>query len=152
MRKKELEDPLYRARRLKTLAHNKRGRRVGDIAGYTRDEVRRLRKQALRRAERILKRMEDEGLIDPIDPDDIDRTKVEQHAEGIVDDDAKAARTAMKEVIVQVLMPGPKKDKLAAARTILEFTKAKPTSKTDVNVTAPEDFLVGLLAKETHKD
>lgn len=43
------------------------------------------------------------------------------------------------------------KDRLAAARTLLDFTLAKPASETTVNVKKAEDFLLDLAneAKDT---
>ena len=111
--------------------------------GQTREDVRHARSVARKRAERILKKLEYDGIIDKVPG------KIDNSAETLVDNEQAAARAAMKEVLIQVLMPGSRKDKLAAARTILEYTKSKPASKSDVKVDAPEDFLVALLNKET---
>ena len=68
-------------------------------------------------------------------------------AEGLVtdDDQAKAAMAVAVEIMLQ---PIAVRDRLQAARTVLEYTKQKPGSKTDAAaVGAAEQFLQALAAK-----
>jgi hypothetical protein len=89
----------------------------------TNEQIAALKAQALADANRIFKKMKDAGLV----PED-------QHA-------AEALHTA---VLTMRACESPK-DKIAAARLILDFTKAKPASKTELTVRSHEDFLDELL-------
>ena len=40
---------------------------------------------------------------------------------------------------------GATRERLAAARLVLDFTKSKPASKSDVSISRAEDFLTSLL-------
>jgi len=51
------------------------------------------------------------------------------------------AKEALLNVLTMMRQPGNVKDKHSLARTILEYTKAKPASKSDVTVRTAEDFL-----------
>lgn len=50
------------------------------------------------------------------------------------------------EAVVEVMRLDklPPKDKIAAARTVLEWTMAKPASESTVNVKTAEDFLADI--------
>jgi hypothetical protein len=67
--------------------------------------------------------------------------------EGLIPDDqmAKAALQAAFEMVTAPLTP---KDRLAAARTILEYTKHKPAATTNLNIKSAEDFLDELAADD----
>ena len=90
--------------------------------------ARRLRKEAEDRAEVIVQKMKDNDVVS-------------------LDDER--AETALK-FAVTVIEDGTtdQKDRLAAARMVLDFTKQKPISKTQLAVTKPEDFLAMLVPKD----
>lgn len=77
--------------------------------------------------------------------------KVEQMAEelGIDLDEDEAAKAALEYAVSVV---ETKKEavasKLAAARLILDFTKKKPASSTEVKLNAAEEFLAALADKD----
>lgn len=70
-------------------------------------------------AKRIIKKMRDAGQL-PDDP---------------------RAVEALEETVKTLRAAESAKDKIAAARLILDFTKAKPAQKTEVTVRTHEDFL-----------
>lgn len=82
--------------------------------------------EAEKEAKRILKIMEKEGLI----PDD------------------HMAKAALQATFEMVTGPLPPRERLAAARTILEYTKQKPTTTTNLNIKTAEDFLDELAADD----
>jgi hypothetical protein len=55
-------------------------------------------------------------------------------------DEAKGV-AALHEATVLALGPGEKQAKLAAIRTVLEWTKAKPATRSKIDVTTSEDWL-----------
>ena len=60
--------------------------------------------------------------------------------QGLVPED-EMAQAALKKAFTMMHEQNSTRDKLACARTILEFTKTKPATKTDVTVKTAEDFL-----------
>jgi hypothetical protein len=70
----------------------------------------------------------------------IDKVLKKMAAEGTLPDDPMA-REALEETLVVLRTSENHKDKLAAARLLLDFTKPKPTSKTEVTLRTAEDFL-----------
>lgn len=125
-------------------AATKAGRPPGVTDGMSKATVKRLPKiqaQAEKDAERILRAMEEEGMIPEVEPDVED---------SLLDSPEAQAREAMKTAIVIMRMPGNKQTRLTAARTILEWTRAKPASTVNQNIAA-EDFLGALLAKDKAK-
>ena len=59
-------------------------------------------------------------------------------------------KEAMESAVEIMRTEGGTRDRLAAARLVLDFTKQKPVTKSDVTVGKAEDFLAGLLAEEEH--
>jgi hypothetical protein len=78
-----------------------------------------LKEEAKREARRIFKIMDKQGLL----PDD------------------EIAREAVLEVLTLMREPGDKKFKHSLARTLLEYTKPKPSQKSEVTIKTAEDFL-----------
>lgn len=96
------------------------GRRPGSKDGYTQTELQKQRTKAKAEAKRIVEYMEKK----------FDLPK---------DEFAKEALTTAVEIMrIDAINV---KDKLAAARTVLEWTMSKPASQTDVTVKRAEDFL-----------
>lgn len=61
---------------------------------------------------------------------------------GVIDDMDEMAKAALKESIA-IMKNGltANKEKLVAARLVLDFTKAKPAQKQDITVRSAEDWL-----------
>jgi hypothetical protein len=68
----------------------------------------------------------------------------------LLTDDEKA-NEALETAIALMRGPGLQY-KLAAARTVLEYTKAKPASKQDISIQKAEDWLALVTADATKKD
>lgn len=60
---------------------------------------------------------------------------------GVLDDADDMARAALHEALVVMRGPTTAKDKLTAARLVLDFTKAKPASKQEIQVSTAEAWL-----------
>jgi hypothetical protein len=118
------------------------GRPEGVADGTTKKQIEALRPMAEAKAERIIQAMaqEDEDL----QLDDVSLAE----AETLVDDEKATARRALKEAITVAIMPGNRQTKMSAIRTVLEYTKAKPASTVNSNVSAAEAFLEALAKKE----
>lgn len=113
---------------------------VPDGWGKRAAENKAIREAAAAEAKEIVKVMKDKGII----PDGTDPRAEEalEFAIGVVR--AKDEKTGQPAYAV--------KDHLAAARTVLEWTKAKPASTANVNVNAAEAFLESLAGEVTPKE
>ena len=110
----------------------KMGRPQGATDGYNKTERNELKKIAKKEAERIVAYMEtDKGYTVP---------KQEFAKEAIT-----MAVEIMRRDDINV------KDKLTAAKTVLEWTLAKPASETTVNVKTAESFLEDIAAEMNQK-
>lgn len=108
------------------------GRPRGSIDGYSKSELNKQRKIAKQEAIKIVEYMEKEkGFEIP---------KQEFAKEAIV--------AAVETMRMDAISP---KDKLTAARLVLDFTMAKPASQSEVTVKKAEDFLADIAA-EMEKD
>ena len=99
----------------------KSGRPKGATDGFTAHTRKKMIAKAKAEAKEIVKRMEEKGYAIPKDA---------------------AAREAFETVVTEMrrtdLLP---KDKLAFARTVLEWSMAKPAAESTVTVKRAEDFL-----------
>lgn len=66
---------------------------------------------------------------------------------GVLDGDDPRAEEALRVTITIMRAPGDKKVKLAAAKQVLEFTKAKPASTTNLKVNKAEEWLAAIAAE-----
>lgn len=75
-------------------------------------------------------------------------------AAGILDDADAQAREALHKALEVMRMPLPAKDLLAAARLVLDFTKAKPAQKQEITVNTAEEWLQAVVedAKKAEAD
>lgn len=107
--------------------------RSGIPDGYTRATVAPLWAEARRKADRFMQKMADDGIV--------------THPEFVVpDSDEAKGIAALHEACVLALGPGEKQAKLAAIRTVLEYTKSKPESRSKVTVSTSEQFLAEIAA------
>lgn len=105
------------------------GRPKGTPDGYTLEAITPIRKQAKEDAERIVAKMTKENNID-------DEYAIEA---------LKAAVEIMRE-------PGQNRDRLTAARMVLDFTKTKPAAKSEVTIGRAEAFLESLLVSDDEEE
>lgn len=100
--------------------------RAGIPHGYTRKTVAPLWAKARKQADRFIQMITDEGLFPAVI---------------VPDSDDEKGKLALHEACVLALGPGEKQAKLAALRTVLEYTRSKPESKSKVTVQTSEDWL-----------
>ena len=108
------------------------GRPQGTPDGYTLEAITPIREQAKRDAERIVAIMSKENEIDDV-----------------------YAIEALKAAVEIMREPGQNRDRLTAARMVLDFTKTKPAAKSEVTIGKAEAFLESLLVadpQEEHTD
>lgn len=105
------------------------GRPKGVPDGYTKETIAPLREQAKKDAEKVVKIMSDKYNIE--------------------DEYQKEALSTAVEVMRLV---GETRERLAAARLVLDFTKSKPASKSNVSISKAEDFLASLLQEDEQPD
>ena len=84
--------------------------------------------------------------IDPI------RSKVKTEARKVVEIMAEQfniedeyAKTALETAVEVMKTPGENRERVAAARLVLDFTKSKPSAKSEVSISKAEDFLSSLM-------
>jgi hypothetical protein len=105
------------------------GRPIGTPDGYTLEAITPIRKQAQKDAERIVAIMAKDNNID-------DEYAVE----------------ALKTAVEIMREPAQNRDKLTAARMVLDFTKTKPVAKSEVTIGKAEAFLESLFVSEPEED
>lgn len=105
------------------------GRPKGVPDGHRKDTIAPLREQAKLDAKKVVEIMSDKFNIE--------------------DEYQKEALTTAVEVMRLV---GETRERLAAARLVLDFTKSKPASKSDVSISRAEDFLASLLQEDEQPD
>lgn len=109
------------------------GRPRGVPDGYSKEQIEPIRAEEKRKAERLVNIMAEKYDIE--------------------DEYAKKALVTAVEVMNMV---GETRERLAAARLVLDFTKQKPASKNEVALTKAEDFLASLVTEsdgsETKED
>jgi len=105
------------------------GRPMGAVDGHTAETLKPIREQSRTDAKRIVEIMAEEYGID--------------------DSYAKEALQTAVEIMRE---PAQNRDKLTAARMVLDFTKSKPTSKSEVTIGKAEAFLSSLLEGDTQEE
>ena len=66
--------------------------------------------------------------------------------------DDSYAKEALQTAVEIMREPAQNRDKLTAARMVLDFTKTKPTSKSEVTIGKAEAFLSSLLEGEDKEE
>jgi len=61
-------------------------------------------------------------------------------------------KEALETAVEVMRLDGQARERLAAARLVLDFTKSKPASKSDVSIHKAEDFLASLLNEDEQND
>ena len=165
-RKALLSNPEYRernAQRCRELVERNRLNpvlysRAGIPDGMTRAQARSAWAEARVKADKVFNHMVEQGMVQAINPEDFEPV-VFKAPDGTPytvlvprSEEAKAS-LALKEAMVMALSPmGNQQTKHAAIRTVLEWTKAKPASKSEVAVTKAEDWLAAVTADALKDD
>jgi hypothetical protein len=103
--------------------------------GMTKASVAPLVAKAREQADRFIQNMIGEGHLPAVTVPD--------------SDDAKA-QAALTEACVIALSPGERQAKMAAIRTVLEWTRAKPASKSSIDINTSEKWLAEIAADDAN--
>jgi hypothetical protein len=125
----ETEEGRELRRQWSTKPRKNGGRPMGVVDGFTKEMLEPIRAQSRIDAERIVKVMAEEYDIDD-----------------------SYAKEALQTAIEIMREPAQNRDKLTAARMILDFTKSKPTTKSEVTIGKAEAFLSSLLEGDIEED
>ena len=106
---------------------NKGGRPLAVPDGFTKETIEPIRQQAKEDAKKAVKLMTDEN-------------------------ENTHAKEALEAAVEILRTPGQTRDRLTAARLVLDFTKSKPVSKQEVTVGKAEAFLSSLLDEGDAED
>ena len=98
------------------------GRPKGVPDGYRKADIEPIREQAKKEAEKVVQIMSDKFDID----------------DGY-------AKEALQTAVEVMRTPGETRERLSAARLVLDWTKAKPAAKSEVTIGKAEEFLASLL-------
>lgn len=98
------------------------GRPVGVVDGYTKEQLAPLKEKAAREAERVVAIMSEKFDIND-----------------------EYSQEALKAAVAIMREPSQNRDKLTAARLVLDFTRSKPAASVEVTVGKAESFLSSLL-------
>ena len=101
------------------------GRPKGVPDGYRKEIIEPIREEVKAEAKKVVKIMAEKYNIE--------------------DEYAKAALETAVEVMK---CPGENRERVAAARLVLDFTRSKPTAKNEVSITKAEDFLASLVDED----
>ncbi len=102
------------------------GRPKGVPDGYTKHDIEPLRAKAKKEAKEVVKIMAEKHNIED-----------------------EYSQEALETAVEIMRVPGETRERLSAARLILDYTKSKPVSKSEVAVSKAEDFLASLLDEES---
>jgi hypothetical protein len=105
------------------------GRPIGVSDGYTKESIAPIQAQAKIDAKRITQIMSDKYNIED-----------------------EYQKEALKTAVTVMRLVGETRERLAAARLVLDFTKSKPAAKSDVSIHKAEDFLASLLIEDGDTD
>lgn len=110
--------------------------RAGIPHGHTRASVAPLIAKANEQADRFIQKMKEEGNLPEV---------------VIPGSDEERAEAALREACVIALSPGERQAKMAAIRTVLEWTRAKPASASKITVNTSEDWLAEIAADDAKR-
>lgn len=160
--KARFDNPDYKARNAAQLAEARAKRaeeperysRLGVPDGWTREQADIQREFDRAKADLIMNRMIEEGMVEPIKPEDYEKVVVivngkETEVLVPITDEGKAT-LALREATIAAISPLTHADKrLGAIRTVLEWTKPKPAQTSNVNLNKSEDWLAAALKDNT---
>lgn len=162
---KRFENPEYREqnkqqlKKMKDLreAEPERFSRLGVPDGWTREQANIQREYDRVKADVIYNKMVEHGMADPIKEEDYEKVIVKVNGKDTevlvpISDNGKAA-LALREATVAAISPLTHADKrIAAIRTVLEWTKPKPAQTTNMNLNKSEDWLAAALQDNTNSN
>jgi hypothetical protein len=132
--KLQWQDPEYRAKQLTTLREGQRKHgsvRYGVPDGMRKSQAKWFWRQARFEATLTMKKLDKAGVLDDAD---------------------EFAREALHSALSIMRMEITQKDRLAAARLVLDFTKAKPAQKSEITVNKAEEWLAQVTQQNEKAD
>ncbi len=105
------------------------GRPKGVPDGHTAETIKPIREKAKKDAKKVVKIMSEKFNIED-----------------------QYQKEALETAVEVMRLDGQARERLAAARLVLDFTKSKPASKSDVSIHKAEDFLASLLNEDEQND
>lgn len=149
LKKAQFADPEFKARHSAAIkashaADPDKYSRLGVPNGYTRETIAPVWEQVEELADRFIQIMQDKGEL----PDDVvelinDDGEIKTVTVPATDDGM--AKAALRQAFVLAVGPVDKKIQIQAINTVLNFTRAKPESKTKLTLNKAEDFLDEIL-------
>ena len=109
-------------RQWSTKPRNKPGRPKGVPDGYRKADIEPIRDKAKKEAEKVVQIMSDKFEIEDV-----------------------FAQEALQTAVEVMRTPGETRERLSAARLVLDWTKAKPAAKSEVTIGKAEEFLASLI-------
>lgn len=126
-------DDCMAAHKAERKANPEKFKRTGTPNGMTRATAAPLWADARLKADRFIQKMKDEGELPTV---------------VIPGSDEEKGVAALHAATVLALGPGDRQAKLAAIRTVLEWTKAKPATRQKLDITTSEDWLAAIAADD----
>jgi hypothetical protein len=109
-------------RQWSTKPRKKPGRPKGVPDGYRKADIEPIRDKAKKEAEKVVQIMSDKFEIEDV-----------------------FAQEALQTAVEVMRTPGETRERLSAARLVLDWTKAKPAAKSEVTIGKAEEFLASLI-------
>lgn len=132
VRKYGVEGAKAHMARIREMTKGKSGRKAGVPDGYTKEQFEPLRVKAREEAKRIVATiMASEEYKTP---------------------DDQYAKEALEAAVEIVRTPGSARERLQAAKVVLEYTKTKPAQKIDATIKRAEDFLDEVASSTSEDD
>lgn len=116
-------------RKWSTKPRKNAGRPRGVPDGYTREQIEPIRAKAKIEAKRVVKIMSEKYNIED-----------------------KYAQAALETAVEVMNVVGDNRERVAAARLVLDFCKSKPASKNEVSISKAEDFLASLIEEDNGQE
>ena len=101
------------------------GRPTGVPDGYRKETIEPLREEIKAEAKKVVKIMSEKYNIED-----------------------EYAKTALETAVEVMKMPGENRERVSAARLVLDFTKSKPVAKNELSISKAEDFLASLVTDD----
>lgn len=118
------QDPEWRAKKLEQMKSVKRGRPMGVLDGTRKTTIGPIREKAKQDAEKVWNYMVEKKIFEA---------------------DNDVAEESVKTLVEILRLPGAEKDRISAAKALLEYTQRKPAAYSEVTLNKAETFLEAVL-------
>ena len=125
----ETEEGRALRRKWSTKPRKNPGRPRGVPDGYRKETIEPIRSKVKTEARKVVEIMEEQFTLED-----------------------EYAKTALETAVEVMKTPGENRERVAAARLVLDFTKSKPSAKSEVSISKAEDFLASLMIPDDEDD